>query len=300
MMKKQPFGYHAIPRFLFRTFLLTSSVRPRSADKIFLYCFGYFTADLFLFFMVGINEAAQSQQHMAAADFALTDEQQNAAYNRQLAYLLYVFPSYPLFTIKNVFDACNCVISAAYRVLDNHTNAVARERARTGTELNNRSWISSYSSPLPYGSVTSMPNQANPSGLISQSVPVYPNGEVMALGDGNIRSRIMTSYPLPSYTNGVCATGQFASLDESELNGRHLHPVTCASAFNSAMDGPIWTYSSMATSSAPVVSTSSCIDGSGAGVMSVMTTSESEQTTNEAAAALMQLTIKTAVGHTSS
>ena len=230
-------------------------------------------------------------------------EQQNVAYNRQLAYLLYVFPSYPLFTIKNVFDACNCIVTAAYRVLENHTSTMVREQATNSTEMNERSWMSSqhYGSALP--SVSSVPISSYFPG---PPLTTYAFCDTKASGSGNMQSQVVTSYPIPSYTSGICASSETAETD-TRVDPKPQLPVTTVSHLDSRWcSSPVSHFNSASnvdrgnsTSTISVLGVSSfCVSSDATESNDTVSTvrSKAEQTTHDAAAALIQLTVKSATG----
>ena len=223
---------------------------------------------------------------------ALSGDQQNVVYNRQLAYLLYIFPTYPLLTIKNVFDACSCMVGTAYHVLENHTHTVTRERARATAELNERPWLSSYVyTPSSFKSGSSLSSPMNSFSLVGS----YPSCDIMS-ANPSVHSGTEASHPIPASTDGM----HVSELEIAGVNAGEHDLVTLwsdAQLSSSANQG----IADSDLDAGALTSVVSCIQVSGEAERDekLVETLESEQTTNEAAAALMELTINSAASHTS-
>jgi hypothetical protein len=226
-------------------------------------------------------------------------EQQNVIYNQQLAYLLYIFPSYPLFTIKNVFDACNCSVTAAYRVLENHTSTVVRERATNSREMRESSWMSSNSQPS--GNTLPLVSSVPVSSYFSTTpFTTYAFCDMKPLENGDMQPQVATLYPIPSHTSGMYPLNQIADSDTRMVSKPHL-PTTTTSLLDSGSPVPYFSASDVSRGSSTSASSalgylSFCVSSEATGSKDAVCTawSKTEQTTHDAATALIQLTVKSA------
>eukprot|EP00118_Oscarella_pearsei_P012482 m.92333 g.92333 ORF g.92333 m.92333 type:complete len:397 (+) comp36731_c0_seq4:1286-2476(+) len=125
----------------------------------------------------------QSQDRLPNGDLLTEEQRRNSIENRQLAYLLYNYSWYPLFTVKAVLVASGYSVETASRYLDHHSCTALHDDDPAALLMN-----------------TETLTQGDPSSHQPQAYLPYPvGGQLYALPVGASTSGI--SYPFPVSTN---------------------------------------------------------------------------------------------------